>query len=86
MSIEKIILNAYKKDSSGCKVCACGSQADNLKHAISRLNGVSKIKVDDITGKTTIEYDMKKINFTKITERMQKLGYEVEIVSRGEIK
>lgn len=86
MSIEKVFLTAYKKDSSGCKVCACGSQADNLKHAIARLNGVSKVKVDDITGKTTIEYDPQKIALTKITERMQKLGYEVEVLSKGESK
>ena len=79
---EKIILNALKKDCAGCRVCASGFEADNLRHAIARLNGISKVKVDEITGKLTIEYDTQKISLSKITERIEKLGYQVKILSR----
>ena len=81
--IEKVILIALKTDCAGCSTCA-DFKADNLTHAIDRLNGVTKVKVDEITGKTIIEYDTKKIVLSKITERFEKLGYQVEIVSREE--
>ena len=83
---EKVILNALKTDCTGCRTCATGYEADNLKHAIARLNGISKVKVDEITGKVTIEYDTQKISLSKITERIEKLGYQVEILSREEIQ
>ena len=86
MNIEKVILNASKTDCTGCSTCATDYKADNLRHAIARLNGVSKVKVDEITGKVTIEYDTQKIILSKITERIEKLGYQVEIVSREEIQ
>ena len=85
MSNEKVILNALKTDCTGCSTCA-DFKADNLQHAIARLNGVSKVKVDEITGKTTIEYNTQKIILSKITERFEKLGYQVEIVSKEEIR
>ena len=81
---EKVILNALKTDCTGC-ICA-GFKADNLRHAVARLSGVSKVKVDQITGKVTIEYDTQKNSLSKITERIEKLGYQVEIVSRDEIQ
>lgn len=84
MTTSKIVLTASKKDCAGCRTCATDYEADNLRHAIARLNGVSKVKIDEITGKATIEYDAKKIDISKITERFQKLGYNVEIVSREE--
>jgi copper chaperone CopZ len=77
----KVILNALKIDRTGCCTCA-DLGADNLRHAIGRLSGVSKVKVDGITGKVTIEYDAQKNNLSKITERIEKLGYRVEILSR----
>jgi len=82
---EKVILNALKTDCTGCSTCA-GFKADNLRHAIVRLSGVSKVKVDEITGKVTIEYDTQKNSLSKITERIEKLGYQVEIVSKEEIQ
>ena len=82
---EKVILNASKTDCTGCSICA-DFKADNLRHAIARLNGVSKVKVDEITGKVTIEYDTQKIILSKVTERIEKLGYQVDIVSREEIQ
>ncbi len=82
---EKVILNALKTDCSGCSTCA-DFKADNLRHAIARLNGVSKVKVDEITGKVTIEYDTQKIILSKITERIEKLSYQVEIVSKEAIQ
>ncbi len=85
MNIEKVILNASKTDCTACSTCAT-FKADNLRHALSRLNGISKVKVDEITGKVTIEYDTQKINLSKITERIEKLGYQVEILSREEIQ
>ena len=85
MNIEKVILNALKTDCVGCSACA-DFKADNLQHAIARLSGVSKVKVDEITGKVTIEYDTQKIILSKITERIEKLGYQVELVSREEIQ
>lgn len=86
MNIEKVTLNASKTDCTGCRTCATDYEADNLRHAIARLNGISKVKVDEITGKVTIEYDTQKINLTKITERIERLGYEVEILSREEVR
>ena len=83
---EKVILNALKTDCTGCRACATGYEADNLRHAIARLNGISKVRVDEITGKVTIEYDTQKISLSKITERIEKLGYQVEILSREEIQ
>ena len=85
MNIEKVVLNASKTDCTGCSICA-NFKADNLRHALSRLNGVSKVKVDEITCKVTIEYDTQKIILSKITERIEKLGYHVEILSREEIQ
>ena len=82
---EKVILNALKTDCTGCSTCA-DFKADNLRHALARLNGVTKVKVDKITGKVTIEYDTQKIILSKITERIEKLSYKVEIVSREEIQ
>lgn len=86
MNTEKVILNASKTDCTGCRTCATDYEADNLRHAIARLKGISKVKVDEITGKVTIEYDTQKINLSKITERIQKLGYQVKILSREEIQ
>ena len=86
MTIEKIVLNASKTDYDGCRACTAEYEADNLRHAIARLNGISKAKVDEITGKVTIEYDTQKISISKITERIEKLGYQVEILSREEIQ
>ncbi|MFH0897776.1 MAG: heavy metal-associated domain-containing protein [Candidatus Bathyarchaeota archaeon] len=84
MNIDKVILNT-SKDCTGCSACA-NFKADNLRHAIARLSGVSKVKVDKITGKVTIEYDTQNIILSKITGRIEKLGYQVEILSREEIR
>jgi len=86
MTIEKVTLNALKKDCSGCRTCATDYEADNLKHALLRLNGVSKVNVDKVTGKITITYDKQKILQTKITERVEKLGYKIELISGVEIQ
>ena len=85
MNIEKVILKASKKDCTTCSTCAT-FKADNLRYALSRLNGISKVKVDEITGKVTLEYDQQQISLSKITERIEKLGYQVEILSREEIQ
>ena len=85
MNIEKVILITSKTDSTGCSACAY-FKADNLQHALARLNGILKVKVDGITGKVIIEYGKQKINISKITERIEKLGYQVEILSRDEIQ
>ncbi len=85
MTLEKIVLKAEKTDCTGCRVCASSIEADNLRHAIARLSGVSKVKVDEITGKVTIECDPQKMGLSKITERIEKLGYKVEILSREQI-
>jgi hypothetical protein len=47
---EKVILNVSKTDCTGCSTCA-DFKADNLRHAIARLSGVSNVKVNEITGK-----------------------------------
>ncbi len=44
MAKQKVTLSTYKIDCTGCKACAADYQADNLKHAIARLAGVSSIK------------------------------------------
>jgi len=85
MTIEKSVLNASKTDYNACSTCAT-FKADNLRHALARLMGVLKVKVDEISGKVSIEYDTQKIGLSKITERIEKLGYKVEIVSREEIQ
>ena len=86
MTIEKIVLKTEKMDCTGCRTCATYYEADNLKHALARLNGVSTIKVDKVTGKVTIKYDTKIISASKFTERIEKLGYQVEVESREEIQ
>lgn len=78
MTVERIVLRTAKIDCSGCSTCATALQAENLRHALSRLRGVSKVKVDEVTGKVTLEYDAQKISSSKITERIEKLGYKVE--------
>ena len=83
LETEKIILKTAKKDCGGCSTCASDLEAENLRHALARLRGVTKVKVDEVTGKVTIEYDTKKIAVSKITERLDRLGYQSEIVSRG---
>ena len=86
MTNQKTTLNTYKIDCTGCKACAADYQADNLKHAIARLNGVSSIKADEVTGKVVVEFDEAKINLSKITQRMEKLLYHVEIAKTEESK
>ena len=86
MTNQKTTLNTYKIDCSGCKACASDYQSDNLRHAIARLRGISNIKVDDVTGKVEVEFDSAKIDLIKITDRMEKLGYHVEVVSTEESK
>ncbi len=86
MTKQKTTLNTYKLDCTGCKACAADYQADNLKHAIARLTGVSSIKVDELTGKAVVEFDDTTIGLSKITQRIEKLGYHVEIVSTEEAK
>jgi copper chaperone CopZ len=86
MTTQKTTLSTYKVDCTGCKACAADYQADNLKHAIARMRGISEIKIDEVTGKVVIKYETEKISLQKITERMEKLGYHVEVVSTEEAK
>ncbi len=86
MTNQKTILSTYKVDCKGCKACASDYQADNLRHAIARLSGVSDVKVDGVTGKVAIKYETEKISLIKITGRVEKLGYHVEVLSTEEIK
>ena len=86
MTIEKIVLKTEKMDCTGCRTCATDYEADNLKHALTRLNGASTVKVDKVTGKVTIKYDTKIISASKFTDRIEKLGYQVEVESREEIQ
>ncbi len=86
MAKKRTTLSTYKIDCNGCKACAADYQADNLKHAIARLSGVSNIKVDEVTGKVVVEFDDAKINLSKITQRMEKLGYHVEVAKMEEAK
>lgn len=86
MTIEKIVLKTEKMDCTGCRTCATDYEADNLKHALARLNGASTVKVDKVTRKVTIKYDTKIISASKFTERIEKLGYQVEVESREEIQ
>lgn len=83
MAMEKIVLKTQKIECIGCKTCATDYAAENLRHALARLNGVSKVNVDKVTGKVTIEYDSQKISYSKFTERLVRLGYQVAIESRG---
>ncbi|MGA3192111.1 MAG: heavy metal-associated domain-containing protein [Candidatus Bathyarchaeia archaeon] len=83
MAMEKIVLRTQKMECAGCKTCATDYAAENMRHALARLNGVSKVKVDEVTGKVTIEYDSQKISYSKFAERLVRLGYRVEIESRG---
>ena len=85
MNIERVILNASKTDYAACRTCD-DLKAKNLQHALARLNGVLKVKVDEITWKITLEYDKQKINLSKITGRIEKIGYPVKILSREEIR
>ncbi len=78
---QKTTLNTYRIDCTGCKTCARDYQADNLRHAIARLSGVLSVKVDEVTGKVAVEYETQKINLARITDRIQKLGYRVEVLS-----
>ncbi|MDG6222595.1 MAG: heavy-metal-associated domain-containing protein [Candidatus Bathyarchaeota archaeon] len=86
MTIEKIELKTEKIDNAGCRSCGTDYAADNLKHALARLNGVSKVNVDKITGHVSITFDVQKITPQKFTERIEKLGYHVEVESREEIQ
>jgi copper chaperone CopZ len=74
MTKQKATLNTYKLDCTGCKACAADYQADNLKHAIARLTGVSSIKVDEVTGKVVVEFDDVKISLSKITSAWKNLA------------
>ena len=86
MTNQKTTLSTYKVDCTGCKACASDYQADNLRHAIARLNGISDVKVDEVTGKVVIKFETEKIGLTKITERIEKLGYHIEVLSTEESK
>jgi copper chaperone CopZ len=83
MTIGKIVLKTAKIDCTACSTCATDLKAENLRHALARLNGVSKVRVDAITGKVSMEYDTQKISVSKITERLKRLGYKFEVVSGG---
>lgn len=83
ITIEKIIVKIAKMSSDACPTCATYFEARSLEHALMRLSGISKVRVDEVAGKISIEYDVQKISILKITERLEKLGYRVENVSRG---
>ena len=42
--------------------------------------------MDGVTGKVIVEFDDTKIDISKITARVKKLGYHVEIASTEEAK
>ena len=86
MAKQKTTLSNYKVDCTGCKACASDYQADNLRHALSRLSGISDVKVDEVTGKVVIKYETEKISLPKILERIEKLGYHAEVLSTEEGK
>jgi copper chaperone CopZ len=86
MTNQKTTLSTYKVDCTGCKACAADYQADNLKHAIARLTGILDVKVDEVTGKVVVKYETEKIGLPKITARIEKLGYHVEVLSTEESK
>jgi copper chaperone CopZ len=85
MTNERSTLKTSKIDCTGCKTCT-NYQADNLKHAIARLIGISEVKVDGVTGKVVLEYDDKRISLAKVIGRIQKLGYHVEVLSTEKIR
>ncbi len=85
MANQRTTLKTSKIDCTDCKTCT-DFQADNLRHAIARLIGISKAKVDAVTGKVVVEYDTERTSLTKITERIQRLGYHVEALSTEEIE
>jgi copper chaperone CopZ len=81
---QKAILKTSKIDCTGCKTCASDYQADNLKHAITRLIGISEVKVDGVIGKVIVEFDAATMDVAKIIERIQKLGYYVQVLPTEE--
>jgi len=81
MTTEKAVINTSRRDRTACSTCTT-FKADNLRHALARLSGVSKVKVDGLSGKITVEYDDQRICLSKITERIEKLGYQAKTVSR----
>ena len=83
MTIEKLILKIAKMGNNACPTCATDFKVRSLERALMRLSGVSKVKVDEVTGKVTIEYDIQKIDVSKIIGRVEKLGYLIQNVSRG---
>jgi copper chaperone CopZ len=82
---EKVFLSTSKIGVGGCSTCTI-FKTENLKGAIARLPGVSKVKVDEMASKIMIEYEPQKISLSKITERVGKLGYQVKTVTKEEHK
>ena len=78
MSLEKLTLKVDKAEGNACPTCGGSFQGTTLENTLMRLNGVSKAKYDEVTYKVKIEYDPQKVNPSKITERLQKLGYRVQ--------
>lgn len=54
----------------------CASCAANIEHDLKNLDGVNLVNVNFATEKAYIEYDMAKIDVSKLIKAVEKLGYK----------
>ncbi|MFQ5981692.1 MAG: cation transporter [Candidatus Heimdallarchaeota archaeon] len=57
----------------------CTSCAETVKKAISKLPGVSRVRVNSLTSRAVVEFDSTRIHLDKLVYTVEKLGYRVEI-------
>ena len=56
----------------------CADCALKLEKGVGRLDGVLHCAVNFTTSKMTVEYDVEKVDYPTIVERIRQLGYDVE--------
>ncbi|HZX20931.1 MAG TPA: heavy metal-associated domain-containing protein [Clostridia bacterium] len=59
------------------KGMACAACSSKVEHNISKLEGVIKAVVNLTTGKLTVEYNPEKISIDEISDKVDKLGFQV---------
>lgn len=57
---------------------SCSHCENNVKKAVSVLNGVSSVIVDLKSKKVTVEYDVERVSLDTIKQTIEDQGYDVE--------
>lgn len=70
MSKDTIVLNVEGMSCSHCE--------NSVKKSVGALDGVTRVDVDLVGKKVTVEYDSEKVQVQNIKDAIEDQGYDVE--------